>query len=436
MRSPLQTLWLQQSLDSESGLNGMASSNLHHQRTEAATLLSSSEFPTQRNEEWKFVNLKPVLAHEYQPSKAGSDVVVPQSLLDEFKDEKNLAVLVNGSYRADLSRWSAQGLVAGSLHDLYTQERATLDQHFGTIIDATENLFVIANTACVDDGIYIRAPRSLNVDDAVSLLLINDSTNAAGSSMPRVFVACEELSSLTMLVHSRTIGEHPSLVNSVVECMVGSSARLHCTFVQDHDAHTSAINSISAKVYRDARVDFVTVSLGGALVRNNLRCILEESGSEAHMYGVYCLNDASVVDNHTVMDHRVPNCHSNELYKGILDGSSQGVFNGKIFVRKDAQKTLAYQSNRNIVLSPTASVNTKPQLEIFADDVKCSHGCTVGSIDEEALFYLRSRGIGMEQARALLLTAFAEDVTAQISHEVVREKINATIEHRLVGSAT
>ncbi|MFM8438963.1 MAG: SufB/SufD family protein, partial [Candidatus Kapaibacterium sp.] len=149
----------------------------------------------------------------------------------------------------------------------------------------------------------------------------------------------------------------------------------------------------------------MTVTLGGAVVRNDVSAMMTESASEANMLGVYCITGETLADNHTVMDHRVAHCLSNELFKGIVSGNARGVFNGKIFVRQDAQKTLAYQSNRNIVLSETASVNTKPQLEIFADDVKCSHGCTVGTIDEEAMFYAQSRGIGKEEARALLLAA-------------------------------
>jgi Fe-S cluster assembly protein SufD len=177
----------------------------------------------------------------------------------------------------------------------------------------------------------------------------------------------------------------------------------------------------------------MTVSLGGAIVRNDVVALLTESGCEANMLGVYCINGTTLVDNHTVMDHRVAHCLSNELFKGIVSDSAHGVFNGKIFVRQDAQKTLAYQSNRNIVLSDTASVNTKPQLEIFADDVKCSHGCTVGTIDEEAMFYAQARGIGKEEARALLLAAFMEDVTNNIPHEHLRAVINERIESRLRG---
>jgi Fe-S cluster assembly protein SufD len=178
-------------------------------------------------------------------------------------------------------------------------------------------------------------------------------------------------------------------------------------------------------------VHTVTISLDGGTVRNNLNMVMEAPNSEAHLYGLYFGNGDTHIDNHTVVDNVAPNCYSNELYKGILDGESTGVFNGKIFVRQPAQKTNAYQSNKNILLSDSASVNTKPQLEIFADDVKCSHGCTIGRLDEEALFYLRSRGISQQAAKSLLLHAFAIDVLEHIKPEPIRAFVDDLISQRL-----
>jgi Fe-S cluster assembly protein SufD len=175
----------------------------------------------------------------------------------------------------------------------------------------------------------------------------------------------------------------------------------------------------------------VIISLNGDIVRNNLNIVFDAEYCESHLYGLYCLKGQTHIDNHTVVDNVKPHCFSNELYKGIMDENATGVFNGKIFVRKDAQKTNAYQSNKNILLSENASVNTKPQLEIFADDVKCSHGCTVGSLDEEALFYLRSRGLNKENARSLLLRAFAIDILEKIQLEPIRSYVEKLISQRL-----
>jgi Fe-S cluster assembly protein SufD len=171
--------------------------------------------------------------------------------------------------------------------------------------------------------------------------------------------------------------------------------------------------------------------LNGKFYRNDLNLILDGEGIESHMYGLYLLNNDTLADNHTVVDHMKPNSFSNELYKGILDGSSKGVFNGKIYVRPQAQKTNAYQNNRNVILTDTASINTKPQLEIWADDVKCSHGCTTGQIDEEALFYLQSRGINKETARAMMLYAFAGDVVEHVPNAKMKEYVDALISDRL-----
>jgi len=212
---------------------------------------------------------------------------------------------------------------------------------------------------------------------------------------------------------------------------VEQDARLEYYTIQNDSNQSSQVNTTHIRQTGRSHTHSVIISLNGALIRNNLNLVFEAPYCESRLYGLYCLNGQSHIDNHTVVDNTKPNCLSNELYKGIVGGNATAVFNGKIFVRQDAQKTNAYQSNKNILVSDTATVNSKPQLEIFADDVKCSHGCTVGSLDDEALFYLRSRGLSEDHAKSLLLQAFALDILEKINSVPVRTYVNELRSQRL-----
>jgi len=229
-----------------------------------------------------------------------------------------------------------------------------------------------------------------------------------------------------------TIGLEESFTNQVMEVIVEKDARLEYYKIQNDTSHTNQVSTTHIRQVGKSYIHTVTISLDGGIVRNNLNAVLDAEHCEAHLYGLYLQKGRSHIDNHTVVDNVKPNCFSNELYKGIIDDNATGVFNGKIFVQPQAQKTNAYQSNKNILLSNAASVNTKPQLEIFADDVKCSHGCTVGRLNEEGLFYLQSRGIPLKIARSLLLHAFAIDILEHIKLPPVREYVDKLISERLV----
>jgi Fe-S cluster assembly protein SufD len=226
-------------------------------------------------------------------------------------------------------------------------------------------------------------------------------------------------------------GNQPSFTNIVTEIVVQENATVTYTKVQNESDQAYIIGTTQVYQARDSKFSATTVSLSAALIRNNLNIVLDAENCEANLFGLYMLNGSQHVDNHTLVDHAKPRSYSNELYKGIMDGKSTGVFNGKIYVRQDAQKTNAFQSNKNILLSKDASMNTKPQLEIFADDVKCSHGATTGQLDEDMLFYLRSRGIGTNEAKALLMYAFATDIINQIPLEAVRLYVERAIANRL-----
>ncbi|HYK56154.1 MAG TPA: Fe-S cluster assembly protein SufD, partial [Flavisolibacter sp.] len=240
-----------------------------------------------------------------------------------------------------------------------------------------------------------------------------------------------ENAQMQLVENHSTLGSGESFANGVVEIVVEKDAVVEYYKIQNDAAHTNQVSTTHIRQIGKSYTHTVTISLNGNIVRNNLNVVLEAEHCESHLYGLYFLKGTSHVDNHTVVDNAKPNCLSNELYKGIINDSATGVFNGKIFVQPQAQKTNAYQTNKNILLSDAASVNTKPQLEIFADDVKCSHGCTIGRLDEEGLFYLQSRGIHEDVARSLLVHAFAVDVLEHIKPVAIRQYVDRLISERL-----
>lgn len=287
------------------------------------------------------------------------------------------------------------------------------------------------NTAFSQGAVFIYVKKQQTVEHPVYIYNITDARKGNIFSQPRSLLYLSEQAQLQLVETYSTIGMEESFTNQVMEIVVDNDALLEYYKIQNDAATTSQVSTTHIRQVGKSYVHAVTISLNDGMVRNNLAAVLEAEHCEAHLYGLYLQNGHSHTDNHTVVDNVQPNCYSNEFYKGILDGNATGVFNGKIFVRKDAQKTNAYQSNKNILLSDTAGINSKPQLEIFADDVKCSHGCTVGQLDEEGLFYLQSRGINEKIARSLLLHAFAMDILGQIKPAPVREYVDKLISERL-----
>ncbi|HEX4849908.1 MAG TPA: Fe-S cluster assembly protein SufD, partial [Puia sp.] len=287
------------------------------------------------------------------------------------------------------------------------------------------------NTAFVQAAAFIHLRKNKTLEQPIYIYHFLDTNNGNTFSQPRSLVHLDENSSVKVVEAFFTLGTGESFTNQVMEIVVEKDARLEYYKIQNDSGDSSQVSTTHIRQLGKSYTHTVVISLNGNIIRNNLNVIFEADHCESHLYGLYCLRGQTHVDNHTVVDNVQPHCFSNELYKGIVDGKATGVFNGKIFVRKDAQKTNAYQSNKNILLSDTATVNAKPQLEIFADDVKCSHGCTVGSLDEEALFYLRSRGLSNVQARSLLLQAFAMDILENIHLEAIRSHVSSLITQRL-----
>jgi Fe-S cluster assembly protein SufD len=263
------------------------------------------------------------------------------------------------------------------------------------------------------------------------LYYLADASSSEITFHARNLIAVNKFAKATVIEKFDTIGEHKSFTTIVNEIKVGENAQFEYFKVENDTENAYHISNVHATQAKSSNFKTFTFSLNGAMVRNNLNIKLEGEGIDTYMNGLYLLKGKTHVDNHTVADHTKPNCHSNELYKGIIDDYAKAVFNGKIFVRQDAQKTNAFQSNKNILLSDNATINTKPQLEIWADDVSCSHGCTIGQLDLDALFYLQTRGIKKDKAKAMLLHAFASDVLETVANQAIKNYLEQIITIRL-----
>ncbi|RYY30395.1 MAG: Fe-S cluster assembly protein SufD [Chitinophagaceae bacterium] len=391
--------------------------------------------PTVRHEEWKYTRISSLFNKEFQLQTTQTSQLQPADIdklrLPGYQDANQL-VFVNGYYAPQLSDVRSSGLTLVSLEEAAANQFAPLvREHFNHSSKYLKDGINALNTAFIDGGIFLHIEARKLIKHPVYIYNITDARDQAVLSQPRSLVFVSEGAQVQLVETYITLGESESMTNQVMEIIVDTDALLDYYKLQNDRSHASQVSTTHLRQIGKSVTHCVTVSLNGGIVRNNLHAVLDARYAEAHLYGLYYQGGQSHVDNHTIVDNVQPDCLSNELYKGILDNQSTGVFNGKIYVQKDAQKTNAFQSNKNVLLSETANVNTKPQLEIFADDVKCSHGCTIGSLDEEGLFYLQSRGIPRNQAMALLLQGFAVDILDKIKPAPIRAYIEDLITHRL-----
>jgi Fe-S cluster assembly protein SufD len=392
--------------------------------------------PTVKNEEWKYTRISSVFNKQYAFNPESLSSSISQQDLDAIRfpgfEEANELVFVNGLYSSALSTIRSGNLTVLSLEEATQNEYRDLVLHYlghsGKYINDGLNAL---NTAFAAEGVFIHVKKGNIVEHPVYIYNIVDSKTANIFSQPRTLIYVAENAQVIFAESYTTIGKAESFINQVTEVVVEQDALLEYYRIQNDSAHANQVNTTHIRQVGKSLVNTVTVSLDGGIVRNNLNIAMESEHSESHFYGLYFLKGNTHVDNHTIVDNVKPHCESNELYKGVVDDSATAVFNGKIFVQKDAQKTNAYQSNKNLLLSNEATVNTKPQLEIYADDVKCSHGCTVGQLDEEAFFYLRSRGVGEKAAKSLLIHAFAVEILEHIKPVKVRQYVDELIAKRL-----
>lgn len=416
---------------SEESLNGLSGTKFHDIRRKAMDTFSQTGLPTIRHEEWKYTNVFPILHNGFKFSGITSiseeniqALAIPNLDCDKL-------VLVNGVYSSELSDVAPDTVTVQSIKEIFSSKSGHLENSYAELADYKKNPFVALNTALAEDGLYICVQKNCRVEKPIHIIAISDAQQDSVISVPRLFIDVEQSSELTIVYTSHTIGNNSSWKNSVLEVIVRENASLTIVNCQTDTNQASVIETIQSTIAENAHYSLTTVSLGCNFIRNDANVILNGKNCEAHLYGLILGDGKRLIDNHTIVDHAKPHCESSELYKYILDDKSTGIFNGKVFVREDAQKTNAYQSNKTILLSDSATINTKPQLEIFADDVKCSHGATSGQLDEEQMFYLKTRGIGKEKARALLLHAFAGDILKKIHIEPLVEWLDKDIAQRL-----
>lgn len=374
-------------------------------------------FPTTKNEEWKYTNLKAVTEKTFQADCLINNRVrdfISQSLFSKI--EANLLVFVNGSFAGDLSvlKEKDPAVIIGSLAIERHNHENIFNTHFGKYAAIEGQAMNALNTALLSDGAFIYVEAGKKPELPVVILNLSDSADVNVLAQPRNLVVVEKAASVTLVEAYYSLGSNASFTNVVTETYVGENAHVEHYKVQQQAGESYQNNFTQFFQEANTSINHVTLTLDGTLVRNNLHFYMNGENCNSLLYGLYVTDDKDFVDNHTRVDHAKPNCFSDEKYKGILKGQSTAVFNGKIMVHLDAQKTNAYQRNQNILLSDEATVNTKPQLEIFADDVKCTHGATIGQLDEEPMFYLRSRGIPEDVARKMLLNAFADDIAEKI----------------------
>lgn len=422
-------------LQSLNGANGLAAV-----RKDAFTAFSKMGIPTVKHEEWKYTRISSLFNKEYRFPVSQPADELPEAALNAIRlpghEQANELIFVNGFFSAALSVIRSANLVVLPLEEAASGEyKDIVTQHLGHSSRYLKDGINALNTAFVQGGIFIHVPKGKIPEHPVYIYHISDTAPGPVLAQPRSLVYIAENAQAQLVETYATIGGSDSFTNQVIEAVLEKDARMEYYKIQNDTTNASLVSTTHFRQIGKSYLHTVTVSLNGGIVRNNLNAVLEAERCEAHLYGLYFQGGQSHIDNHTVVDNVKPNCFSNELYKGVMNDSSVGVFNGKIVVRPLAQKTNAYQSNKNVLLSENAGVNTKPQLEIFADDVKCSHGCTIGLLDEEALFYLRSRGISETIARSLLIRAFAADILEHIQPEPIRAYVEQLIAQRLEFSA-
>ena len=309
--------------------------------------------------------------------------------------------------------------------------------YLGRIVDYSENGFTALNTAFVANGALVMIPKGVSMTSPLHLLFLTNPVQPSPALFPRVLMVAEENSSATIIESYRDLASCHRVsagsyfTNAVVEIVLKDGARLEHYRIQDESPEAFHVTTTRADLGRDSSFDTTNITLGARLSRHNLSVVMDHEGAECWVDGLYIVGDGQHADTHSVIDHKQPHCTSHQLYKGILDGKSRAVFNGKVFVRHGAMGTDANQTNKNLLLSNDAQVDTKPQLEILADDVKCAHGAAIGQLDEDELFYLASRGIHSHLARNLLTYGFAEEVIAKIKIESIKAQLDEAVLHRL-----
>ena len=373
-------------------------------REEARQRFGDLGFPTTHDEDWRFTSVAPIARTQFEPCGAG-----PRP--------------------AAASQAAPPGVEISKLSEAPPE---LIEAHLARYASYQTNAFVALNTANFQDGLLIRIPKGAVIEEPIELIIQSSANGHPTVSHPRILILAGADSQAT-IIESYTGNGGAYFTNSVTEIVAGDHAVIDHYKLQTEGARAFHVSTLQVQVGRDTNFRSHSLSFGGALVRNDVNAVLSE-GCECTLNGLYLAAGEQHIDNHTSIDHAKPHAASHELYKGILEGHSRAVFNGKILVRKDAQKTDAKQTNKNLVLSEDAVIDTKPELQILADDVRCTHGATIGQLDPEAIFYLQSRGIGLADARNLLIFAFARDIVDRIKVVPLRERLERILLEKLHGT--
>ena len=414
-------------------LNG-ANEAIRAQRDDAIGHFSSLGLPDRKNESWKYTNIARVLRHGYSVRLKPSGPEVTASDVESLRIpdlDAHLVVLVNGQYREELSSVGElpEGAIVTSLAEAGRKHSELVDRHFGRYADSQNETFVALNTAFTHDGVFIYVPDGEVVRLPIYVLQIT-STDGDFFIQPRNLFIFGERAEAKIVEARHSLTDTKTFTNAVTEVYVDAHAHVDSYLLQQDDSNTSQVNSLDVFQEEQSHFAINTFTLDGDVVRNNLHVYHNGEHLDTRLYGLFLCRGDMHVDSNTLVDHAAPNCLSDELYKGILDDASTGVFNGKVFVHRDAQKTNAYQTNNSIVLTDDANMYSKPELEIYADDVQCSHGATTGQLDKEGLFYLRTRGLSEERARAVMLLAFARDIVDAVKIKPLREHLDRLVSRR------
>ena len=397
-------------------------------RQEAANKLQNMSLPTTRWETWKYTSVRPLLEHHFQQASTSSKPDISPYLIPNL--EADLIVFVNGIYQAELSHVEqGEGLSISTFGNLNADQKEIMESHYGKLASLDEDIFTAINTAYAAEGLWVHVAKNFTASKPLHILHLTDSSHPTAVQNRNLFIL-ENSAKLQVIESCHSLNEGASFRNAVTEWVVGANANCEYVKLQVESEQAMGVDRTEIHQGDDSEVRMFTISLGSAWLRNNLHFQLKGKNTTSILNGLYMLDQSQHVDNHTLVDHFEPHCYSDELYKGILNDKSSAAFRGKIHVHQPAQKTNAYQSNRNVLLSDEASINTKPQLEIYADDVKCSHGATTGQIDEEALFYLQARGIPLLEAQKLMVFAFAAETIDKMTIEPVADHIENLIRER------
>jgi len=396
-------------------------------------------FPTTKNEDWRFTNVNAIAQTPFQLAREArrSDATYSDTLdACRIPGAACQLVFLNGRFASELSDLGnlPQGVRVGSLAQSIAQDGTSLEPHLGRYLNIERDAFSALNTAFIEDGAYVYLPRGTVLEAPICFLFISLPGKDPEMTNPRNLIVAENATEASIVEDYVSLGSGVSFSNVVTELVAGEDAVISHYMIEREDRQVFNVSTLRSQQARSSNVSSHSVLLGGGLVRNNIHPVLAGEGGECLINGLFIGNGHQHMDNYMLVEHASPHCGSRQFYNGILDGHSHGVFHGRIIVHKDAQKTDAKQTNRNLLLSDDAQIDTKPQLEIYADDVKCTHGATIGQVEENALFYMRSRGIEETEARSLLLLAFANECLDRMKCAPVRDYLRDLVQGWLPGT--